>query len=281
MKSPNCNQNSERRSNSNASATVSKIGSKASTRRSIPVRPGAKSFATAKRRSPQRLKPSKPGLTNSNLRTSARCSTSTRKPTGSSSNWTASNQTLRTSDEIESIEQRIVAEDDLVAERDRLLDELESCRTRIDQIEADAVEEFNTHMDAILDVLGYDNLDRIWIERLEQTVREGRQKVQQTVFELHVVRSTENGTAYEDTIDHLSESEREVTGLIFALAGYLVHDVHEVVPFMLLDSLEAIDSDRIAKLVDYFADYAEYVVVALLPEDAQALSEDYARITSI
>ena len=185
------------------------------------------------------------------------------------------------SDEIESIEQRIAAEDDLVAERDRLLDELESCRTRIDQIEADAVEEFNTHMDAILDVLGYDNLDRIWIERLEQTVREGRQKVQQTVFELHVVRSTENGTAYEDTIDHLSESEREVTGLIFALAGYLVHDVHEVVPFMLLDSLEAIDSDRIAKLVDYFADYAEYVVVALLPEDAQALSEDYARITSI
>jgi len=168
-----------------------------------------------------------------------------------------------------------------VAERDRLLDELESCRTRIDQIEADAVEEFNTHMDAILDVLGYDNLDRIWIERLEQTVREGRQKVQQTVFELHVVRSTENGTAYEDTIDHLSESEREVTGLIFALAGYLVHDVHEVVPFMLLDSLEAIDSDRIAKLVDYFADYAEYVVVALLPEDAQALSEDYARITLI
>jgi len=29
----------------------------------------------------------------------------------------------------------------------------------------------------------------------------------------------------------LSESEREVTGLVFALAGYLVHDVHETVPF--------------------------------------------------
>ncbi len=53
--------------------------------------------------------------------------------------------------------------------------------------------------------------------------------------------------AYEDTLRHLSESEREVTGFVFALAGYLVHDVHEQVPFMLLDSLEAIDSDRIAR----------------------------------
>ncbi|MFD1686523.1 chromosome segregation protein SMC, partial [Halobellus litoreus] len=93
--------------------------------------------------------------------------------------------------------------------------------------------------------------------------------------------TTENGAAYEDTIEHLSESEREVTGLIFALAGYLVHDLHETVPFMLLDSLEAIDSDRIADLVEYFADYADFLVVALLPEDAQALDEEFTRVTSI
>jgi len=167
-------------------------------------------------------------------------------------------------------------------EQEGLLDELEECRTRIDQIGADAVEEFNTHMEAILDVLGYDNLERIWIERLEQTVRQGREKVTTTVFELHVVRSTESGAAYEDTVAHLSESEREVTGLVFfALAGYLVHDVHEEVPFMLLDSLEAIDSDRIAALVDYLSEYASYLVVALLPEDAQALDDDYTRITDI
>jgi len=72
-----------------------------------------------------------------------------------------------------------------------------------------------------------------------------------------------------------------VTGLVFALAGYLVHDVHEEVPFMLLDSLEAIDSDRIAALVDYLSEYASYLVVALLPEDAQALDDDYTRITDI
>ena len=184
-------------------------------------------------------------------------------------------------DDIETAEQRIANEDDLLATRSDLLDELEECRTRIDSIEADAVEAFNTHMDAILELLGYGNLERIWIERQATTVREGREKIQRTRFELHVVRSTESGAAYEDTVDHLSESEREVTGLIFALAGYLVHDVHEDVPFMLLDSLEAIDSDRIAALVDYFGDYATYLVVALLPEDAQALDDDVNRVREI
>ncbi|MFC6954232.1 archaea-specific SMC-related protein [Halorubellus litoreus] len=184
-------------------------------------------------------------------------------------------------DEIETIEAELERADELRDRREELLDELTEVRTRIDRLEADAVDAFNEHMDAILDVLGYENLERIWIERLERTVREGREKVERTVFELHVVRTTENGTAYEDTIEHLSESEREVTGLIFALAGYLVHDVHETVPFMLLDSLEAIDSNRIASLVEYFSAFPEYLVVALLPEDAQALSDDYSRVTEI
>jgi uncharacterized protein YhaN len=82
-------------------------------------------------------------------------------------------------------------------------------------------------------------------------------------------------------VSHLSESEREVTGLVFALAGYLAHDLHESMPFVLLDSLETIDSDRIAALVDYFEEYADHVVVALLPEDAAALDDDHERITEI
>ncbi|EMA21616.1 hypothetical protein C435_06423 [Haloarcula marismortui ATCC 33799] len=109
----------------------------------------------------------------------------------------------------------------------------------------------------------------------------GFDSVTGSTFTLHVVRSTDSGTVYEDTVGHLSESEREVTGLVFALAGYLVHDVYEEVPFILLDSLEAIDSERIASLVEYFAEFPSYLVVALLPEDAQALSDSYNRITDI
>ena len=112
-------------------------------------------------------------------------------------------------------------------------------------------------------------------------MREGRRKVTRTRFDLHIVRSSPDGTAYEDTVDHLSESEREVTGLVFALAGYPVHDVHETVPFVLLDSLEAIDSDRIARVVDYFRTHTDYLVAALLPEDAADLPEEHAYIEQI
>ena len=184
-------------------------------------------------------------------------------------------------EEIQVIEDQLDEESTLEARREEIGDELVDLRTRIDQVEREAVEQFNEHMAAILDILEYRNIDRIWIERVDREVREGRRKVERTQFELHVVRTTSGGATYEDTVDHLSESEREVTGLIFALAGYLVHELYEEVPFMLLDSLEAIDSERIAGLIDYFADFAPYLVVALLTEDAQALDDEYDRVTEI
>ena len=184
-------------------------------------------------------------------------------------------------EEIEEKETQIAREDQLKSKRSDLIDELEELRTKIDRIEDSAVEQFNDHMEQILDLLGYDNLARIWIEPIRRSSGTGREGAAETAFELHVVRNTETGVAYEDTVDHLSESEREVTGLVFALAGYLVHDLYDDVPFMLLDSLEAIDSERIASLVDYFAQFADHLVVALLPEDAQVQSTDYNRVTEI
>ena len=187
----------------------------------------------------------------------------------------------RIEDEIESVEAEIDRQSALEEDRAELQETIEDLRTKIERLEQDAIEEFNEHMSIVLDLLNYQNLVRIWLERTETSVREGRQQVTKSIFELHVVRSTESGTTYEDSIDHLSESEREVTGLVFALAGYLVHDVHEIVPFMLLDSLEAIDSERIAALIDYFRDYSEFLVVALLPEDASKLNCEYNHITEI
>jgi chromosome segregation ATPase len=184
-------------------------------------------------------------------------------------------------DEISEIEAFVGRADDLRDRRATVAETLTDKRTKVEQIEAEAVDAFNDHMAAVLDILEYQNIDRVWIERTERTVREGRQTVEKTVFDLHVVRTTENGTAYEDTVEHLSESEREVVGLVFALAGYLVHDLHETVPFMLLDSLEAIDSTRIAALVEYFADKSEYLAIALLTEDAEALSDEYTYVVSI
>jgi predicted nucleic acid-binding Zn-ribbon protein len=184
-------------------------------------------------------------------------------------------------DEIAAIESRVDEREQLEDRREAIRDELADLRTRIEQIETQAVEQFNEHMATVLDLLDYENLERIWIDRTKREVREGRRKSTKSVFDLHVIRSTESGTTYEDSIDHLSESEREVTGLVFALAGYLVHEVYDIVPFILLDSLEAIDSDRIAALIDYFSKSAGYLVAALLPEDAAAVDDMHERVTEI
>jgi DNA repair exonuclease SbcCD ATPase subunit len=184
-------------------------------------------------------------------------------------------------DKIASVEERLDDREGLQDRREKATEELADLRTRIDQIENSAVEAFNEHMESLLEILGYSNLERIWIDQTTRDVREGRRKVTKSSFDLKIVRSTEDGTAYEDSINHLSESEREVTGLVFALAGYLVHDVYETVPFMLLDSLEAVDSERIATVVEYFESYAPYLTVALLDEDAQALDDEHETVTEI
>ncbi|WP_440992050.1 archaea-specific SMC-related protein [Haloarchaeobius baliensis] len=179
--------------------------------------------------------------------------------------------------EIEEIESLLDDRLELAARRDDITDELAELRNRIDRLEENAVAAFNDHMAEILDILEYENVARVWIERQERETRQGRE----TVFDLHIVRQSESGEAYEGTVETLSESEREVVGLVVALAGYLVHDLHETVPVMLLDSLEAIDSNRIAKLVDYFAEYPDYLVVALLPEDASAVDDGGETVTEI
>ncbi|ADJ16837.1 archaea-specific SMC-related protein [Halalkalicoccus jeotgali] len=178
-------------------------------------------------------------------------------------------------EDIESLESQLDEQEQLEARREEINTELEELRTRIERIEREAIEAFNGHMETVVELLEYGNLARIWLEyRNPNTSKDA-------TFELHVTRKTDDDATYEDSVTHLSESEREVTGLVLALAGYLVHDVHEEMPFILLDSLEAIDSARIAQLVEYLEEYASYIVVALLPEDADALDNKYQRVSEI
>ncbi len=163
---------------------------------------------------------------------------------------------------------------ELTDRREQLREQLTELRTRIERLETEAIEAFNEHMDALVELLQYDNLARVWIERT--TTGSG-----ETEFILHIVRTTGDGASYEDELAHLSESEREVVGLVLALAGYLVHDVYETVPFLLLDSLEAIDAERIALLIEYLAEYAPTIVAALLREDTQQLDDSYPRLSEI
>lgn len=177
-----------------------------------------------------------------------------------------------TENEINELEYQLSKSDDLEARRSDITDQVESLRSRVENLEKSVVESFNTHMEAVLEQLVYENIERIWIERLING--------NETSFELHIVRTDSGGTVYEDSVSHLSESEREVVGLVVVLAGYLTHDVQEDVPLLLLDSLEAIDSNRISELVDYIHNYMDYLILALLNEDAEGLPESYDRINA-
>ncbi len=175
-------------------------------------------------------------------------------------------------DEIDEIEYLLGKREDHKARREDLTERITSLRSRVEEIEKEAVETFNAHMEDVLDRLEYENVERVWLER--QKLDDG------TTFELHIVREDECGTVYEDSIDHLSESEREVIGLVVAVAGYLTHDVPESMPILLLDSLEAIDAERIAGLVEHFRDRTEFLLLALLEEDAAVLPESYDRVSA-
>ncbi|MFB1064573.1 archaea-specific SMC-related protein [Natrinema sp. H-ect4] len=179
-------------------------------------------------------------------------------------------------DEIEEIES-LPDKSTLQEQLDEIRQELNYERGRVAELESESVSKFNEHMDEVLDILNYRNISRVWIERKEA---ESGSHGSDSTFDLHLVRESDTGSVYEDTVANLSESEREVIGLIVALAGYLVHEVYQHVPFMLLDSLEAIDSDRIADLIDYFSEYAPYLIVALLPEDASGITDKYTQITA-
>jgi DNA repair exonuclease SbcCD ATPase subunit len=179
-------------------------------------------------------------------------------------------------EQIDRVESLTEESERLTARREEIDEEITELRSRIETLEERAIAQFNEHMATVLGILDYENLTRVWIERKADRSNHDRD----VAFDLHVVRETADGAVYEDTVDTLSESEREVIGLVVALAGYLAHDVRETVPFMLLDSLEAIDADRLAELVDYFAEHVPYLIVALLPEDAAAVADGYDRVAA-
>lgn len=67
--------------------------------------------------------------------------------------------------------------------------------------------------------------------------------------------------------DALSEGERELLGIVTALAGFETYDVAEITPVILLDEIGALDDTNLGQLVDYLSDRARYLVVTAYPEN--------------
>lgn len=175
-------------------------------------------------------------------------------------------QMAEVTDEIEEIEAEREHRQEYEAELAEVEEELERQRSRINDFETELTETMNEMMTDLLEVLNYENLARVWLER-----RPG----DESAFALHIVREREDGAVYEDTVETLSESEREVVSLVVALAGYVVHDVAEQVPFLLLDSIEMIDGGRMSDLLSFIMERigVDFLLVALLEKEARAVED--------
>jgi predicted nucleic acid-binding Zn-ribbon protein len=181
----------------------------------------------------------------------------------------------RLEDEIANLTETIEREPTVKTDLEQAREQREELRNEVERIETALVEEFNSTMDTIVARLGFENIERVWLERRETEVKNGRRKVDRTVFDLHVIREGDGGV-YEGRIEHLSESERATVGVVLAVAGYVVHNVAEICPVMLLDSIEMMDSSRIASLLDFLTDTATitWIIAALLPDHETSQTRD-------
>ncbi len=135
-----------------------------------------------------------------------------------------------------------------------------------------------THMTELVERLDYAGVAGIHLEREPTEHPAGLSE-----FRLVVKRRQQDGSVVdEDDPGTLSKSERSLVGLVVALVGYVAHDVADDVPFLLLDSLEAFDTDRIDCLLDYVRDAVDvtYIVTALLSGDADAVDAEDAEISA-
>lgn len=149
------------------------------------------------------------------------------------------------------------------AEIEQLNDEIQALTDQIENQEEDLQDVFNETMDDLIEALDFERIERV---RLTGN------------FDVVIARAVD-GVVREDSIEHLAESEREVIGLVLGLAGYLVYDVDEFSPLLLVDSLGAFDATRTERLIEYFSDTTRYLLAAVHPETAANLDYETLSMT--
>ncbi|PSQ11924.1 ATPase [Halobacteriales archaeon QS_7_68_65] len=148
-------------------------------------------------------------------------------------------------DELATLETRADRADDLEAERESLSAEIAALRNRKAAVKRRTREAFD---DAIGEI----------VPRFETGFETARLTPN---FDLVVAR---NGREAE--LDALSEGERELLGLVAALAGHAAFEVADAVPCLLVDGVSSLADENLHTLVEYLRDRATYVVFTVHPE---------------
>lgn len=148
-------------------------------------------------------------------------------------------------DELETIEAAAGQRETLETERDGLAERIEALRTRKERAKRRTREAFDDAIEAVLSRFD------VGFETARLTAS----------FDLVVARE-----GREAPLDTLSEGERELLGIVAALAGHTAFDVADHVPVFLLDGVGGLAKDHLHVLVDYLKDRARYLVLTAYPE---------------
>lgn len=170
----------------------------------------------------------------------------------------------------------ISEEETLRDKKDELERRIEEQRSRVNRVEKRIQDATSTHMEALVERLEYHRIEGIRIDR-----KPADNPAELSEFELVVARRREDGVIImENDLSTLSESERSLVALVVALAGYVAHEITTDVPFLLLDSIEQFDADRLDRFLEYVREQVDvqYIVTALLPEDAKAIATEHIEI---
>ena len=148
-------------------------------------------------------------------------------------------------EEVETLENRADRQEVLESELEDLIDEIEQLRTRKETLKQRVRDAFDESIEDILD-------------RFDVGFESARLTSQ---FDLVVARD-----GREAALDALSEGERELLGIVAALAGHEAYDVDERLSIILLDGIGGLANENLHSLVEYLTERAEYLVLTTYPE---------------
>ena len=155
---------------------------------------------------------------------------------------------------LETLEERRADAEGLAAETERLDEEIAELRSRKTEKQRELKEQFDAAMADVIDRFapGFDGA---------RLVLKTDQHNEVESFELVVARD-----GRETDIGTLSEGERELVGVIVALAGHRTFDVGDRVPLVFVDGISQLSASNLRRLTAYLADASEMLVMTAYPE---------------
>ena len=155
---------------------------------------------------------------------------------------------------LEELETKQDNADALRAEVDTIDEEIEALKQRKERKQRELKTQFDEAMETALDHFapGFDGA------RLDIKVNT---ESEIEAFDLIIARD-----GRETTIDTLSEAERELVGIVVAIAGYRTFEVSDRVPMILLDGVSQLAADNLRLLCEYLSDDTEILVTTAYPE---------------